>query len=189
MDISDAKFGVGLLNNAKYGCDVKESTLRLTLLRSPHYPHAVDPQNLKDKAVTDQGEHEFTYSISPHQGDWKRGETVRRARELNNPLLVVDNADIKDLPSLIHSLPPNINVDSVRKAADSDEVILRVSEIHGDSGRVSLQFGYSILQASACDLMETVQERLKPTKGKLILKFSPFEVKTLKIRFRPRTRR
>ncbi|MEX2117564.1 MAG: glycoside hydrolase family 38 C-terminal domain-containing protein [Bacteroidota bacterium] len=189
LDISDAKFGVGLLNNAKYGCDVKESTLRLTLLRSPHYPHSVDPQKLKDKAVTDQGEQEFTYSLSPHQGDWKRGETVRRARELNNPLLIIENADAKNLPSLIHSLPSNINVDSVRKASESDEVILRLSEVHGDSGRIALQFGYGILQASACDLMETVQERLKPTKGKLMLKFSPFEVKTLRIRFRSRTRR
>lgn len=189
MDISDAKFGVGLLNNGKYGCDVKESTLRLTLLRSPHYPHAVDPQNLKDKVVTDQGEHEFTYSLSPHQGDWKRGETVRRARELNNPLLVVENADAKDVPSLIHSLPSNIMVDSVRRASGTDDVILRLSETHGESGRVPLQFGYSILQVSACDLMETVQERMKPAKGKLMLKFSPFEVKTLRIRFRPRTRR
>ncbi|MEX1139368.1 MAG: glycoside hydrolase family 38 C-terminal domain-containing protein [Bacteroidota bacterium] len=189
MDISDAKFGVGLLNNAKYGCDVKESTLRLTLLRSPHYPHAVDPQMLREKAVTDLGEQDFMYTLSPHQGDWKRGETVRRARELNNPLLVTENADAKQFPSLIHSLPANINVDSVRKASDSDEVILRLSEVHGDSGRVALQFGYGILQASACDLMEVVQERLKPAKGKLALKFTPFEVKTLRIRFRPRTRR
>jgi alpha-mannosidase len=189
MDISDPKFGVALLNNAKYGCDVKESTLRLTLLRSPHFPHAVDPKKLKSKSVTDQGEHEFTYSLSPHQGDWKRGETVRRARELNNPLLVFENADAKELPSLLPSLPPHISVDSIRKAWDSDEVILRLSESHGESGKVALQFGYSILQASACDLMETVQERLKPVKGKLVMKFSAFEVKTLRIRFRPRSRR
>lgn len=189
MDISDVKFGVGLLNNGKYGCDVKETTLRLTLLRSPHYPHPVDPQKLKDRAVTDAGEHEFTYTLAPHQGNWKRGETIRRARELNHPLLVTENAEAKQIPSLLHSLPSNINVDSVRRAADTDEVILRLSEVHGESGKVPLQFGYGVLQASACDLLENVQERLKPAKGKLSLKFTPFEVKTLRIRFRPRTRR
>ncbi|MBI3789093.1 MAG: alpha-mannosidase, partial [Ignavibacteriales bacterium] len=42
-DVSEAKFGVSLLNDSKYGYDASQSTLRLTLIRSPFYPHPTEP--------------------------------------------------------------------------------------------------------------------------------------------------
>src|SRR5262249_42905009 len=60
IDLSEAEYGVSLLNDGRYGHDVREATLRLTLLRSPRVP---DPE-------ADLGEHHFTYSLFPHLGDW-----------------------------------------------------------------------------------------------------------------------
>ncbi len=68
IDLSEGDYGVSLLNDCKYGHDVKGHTMRLTLLRSAIYP---DPE-------ADQGVHEFSYSLLPHQGDW-RTDTVRQA--------------------------------------------------------------------------------------------------------------
>src|SRR5204862_467756 len=76
-DISDANHGFSLLNDSKYGYDAKGNVLRLSLLRSPEWP---DPH-------ADEGQHEFTYSLYPHGGNWKDAQTVRRGYELNYKLL------------------------------------------------------------------------------------------------------
>ena len=188
-DLSDAKFGVSLLNDGKYGYDAREGTIRLTLLRSPHYPHPVDPLKSTSAQVTDQGNQEFTYAIYPHAGDWKRGNSIRRARELNTPLITVPNAVGKPLVPLVTSLPENIVLSSVKKAETRNDLILRFYEGYGEAGKRNLEFGYGIEQAAECDLLENVTQKLKPSKGRLSMKFTPFEIKTLKIRFRPRKKR
>jgi len=76
-DLSEGDYGVSLLNDCKYGHDTKDNVLRLTLIKAATSP---DPD-------ADQGRHIFTYSLLPHQGDWRSG-TVQEAALLNNPLLV-----------------------------------------------------------------------------------------------------
>ncbi|MDQ1517788.1 MAG: alpha-mannosidase, partial [Actinomycetota bacterium] len=58
-DLSEAGYGVALLNDSKYGYDVRGHTLRLSLLRAPTAP---DP-------LCDRGRHRFTYALLPHDGD------------------------------------------------------------------------------------------------------------------------
>jgi alpha-mannosidase len=106
-DLSEQKFGVSLLNDSKYGHDASDSTLRLTLLRSPHYPHAIDPLRMTDERVTDQGEHQFTYSLFPHAGDWRSGGSVHRARELNQPVVIIPGT-AAPVPSLFNVSSPNV---------------------------------------------------------------------------------
>ncbi|HEX7000547.1 MAG TPA: alpha-mannosidase, partial [Trueperaceae bacterium] len=72
-DISEGGYGVALLNDCKYGYDVKDDVMRLTLLRSPVRP---DPD-------ADRGRHEFVYALLPHAGDWRAGDVVRHALDLN----------------------------------------------------------------------------------------------------------
>src|SRR6185312_14873429 len=76
-DLSEADYGVSLLNNGRYGHSALGNTLGLTLLRSP-----IDPDPLADA-----GHHEFTYAIYPHHGDWTVGGTVNEAIALNSPLI------------------------------------------------------------------------------------------------------
>ena len=182
-DLSEEKFGVSLLNDGKYGHDASDTTLRLTLLRSPHYPHAIDPLRLTDERVTDQGEHHFTYSIYPHSGDWRTGRSLQQARELNQPL-VVHSGTPMSVPSLFTISSPNVIVDSVKKAEDSDSVIIRLHEAYGQSLKTTLTFGARTEAASDCDLLEQDLSTLSISKGKLSLKFTPFEIKTLKVKFK-----
>ncbi|HTY36961.1 MAG TPA: glycoside hydrolase family 38 C-terminal domain-containing protein [Bacteroidota bacterium] len=182
-DLSEQKFGVSLLNDCKYGYDASESTLRLTLLRSPHYPHALEPWRLNDDRVTDQGEHEFTYSLYPHQKDWREGGTMHRARELNQPVLIRPG-DASSIPPLFTVSGNNILIDSIKKAEDSDDVIIRLHEAFGQSVKTTMSFGVRAEAISECDLMEQEIAPLKLAKMKLALKFSPFEIKTLKVKFR-----
>ncbi|MFQ5594987.1 MAG: alpha-mannosidase, partial [Anaerolineae bacterium] len=55
VDLSEGGYGVSLLNDCKYGHDIHDNVIRLTLLRSPTDP---DPQ-------ADWGEHHFMYSLLP----------------------------------------------------------------------------------------------------------------------------
>jgi alpha-mannosidase len=182
-DLSEQKFGVSLLNDCKYGHDAADTTLRLTLLRSPHYPHPIEPWRLNDDRLTDQGEHLFTYALYPHAKDWRGGETIQRARELNQPLIVTPGT-ASSVPTLLSVSSPGIVIDSIKKAEDSDEVIVRLHEAHGQSLKTTLTFGLRADAASECDLMEQDPEPLKIARTKLSLKFSPYEIKTLKVKFR-----
>jgi alpha-mannosidase len=179
-DMSDAKYGVSLLNNCKYGYSAKENTLQLTLLRSPRFPHPIEPMHC-DEEVIDQGEHRFCYSLFPHSGDWTKGGTVHKARELNNSIIIFQNLYADNIPSLLESSKPNIVVDAIKKAEDSNAVIIRMHEAHGVPTDTSLRFGIDASNAAECDLLENEEKSHKIIKSKLILKFKPFEIKTLKL--------
>ncbi len=74
-DLSQGDYGVALLNDCKYGYDIRGHTLRLSLVKSGVYPDA----------EADQGEHVFSYALLPHAGDWREGEVVRHAYLFNMP--------------------------------------------------------------------------------------------------------
>ncbi|WP_322907473.1 alpha-mannosidase [Paenibacillus campi] len=78
-DLSERSYGVSLLNDCKYGYDIKDHTLRLSLLKSAIHP---DP-------MADYGQHQFTYSLYPHSGDWLDGGTVQEAWQLNAPCTTI----------------------------------------------------------------------------------------------------
>ncbi|OBR66560.1 hypothetical protein A7K91_03730 [Paenibacillus oryzae] len=79
-DLSEHGYGVSLLNDCKYGYDIKDSVMRLSLLRAPSWPDA----------AADRGEHFFTYALYPHEGGWQQAGTVREAAMLNEPLRIYD---------------------------------------------------------------------------------------------------
>jgi alpha-mannosidase len=63
-------------------------------------------------------------------------------------------------------------------------VIVRLHEAYGQSLKTTLTFGVRADAATECDLLEQEVVPLKVAKTKLSLKFAPFEIKTLKVRFR-----
>ena len=67
-DLSERNYGVALLNDCKYGYDVKDNLLRISLLRSGKQPDHMQ----------DIGEHVFTYSLLPHGGDFVEGGVVHQ---------------------------------------------------------------------------------------------------------------
>ena len=179
-DISDEKYGVSVLNDCKYGYNAKENTLQLTLLRAPRYPNPIDPVH-SDEGLIDQGEHAFCYSLLPHSGDWMKGGTIQRARELNHSVLIFQHLQAENIPPLIESSKPNIIVDAIKKAEESDTVIIRMHEANGVPTDTSLRFGAHASTAIECDLLENEEKSHKIVKSKLSLKFKPFEIKTLKV--------
>ncbi len=180
-DLSESKYGIALLNDSKYAYDVKESVLRLTLLRSPHYPHPVEPWHLYENEITDAGEHQFVYALQPHSGDWRSGGVTQRAQELNHPVLVFSGASFSVPKPFLHTTKASIHVDTIKQADDGQGIIVRFHESHGDAADTTVHFGFEVKSAAECDLLEQPIKELKANKAKLPLKFKPFEIKTIRI--------
>jgi alpha-mannosidase len=88
---------------------------------------------------------------------------------------------MEGIPSLMESSKPGIIVDSIKKAEESDAVIIRMHEAHGVSTDTSLHFGIDMASIIECNLLEIDEKLHKVTKSKLQIKFRPFEIRTLKL--------
>jgi alpha-mannosidase len=201
VDLSEGDYGVALLNDGKYGHDVHDNVVRLTLLTSGIHP---DPE-------ADQGLHRFTYSLLPHAGNWRTGEVVRRAAELNAPLIAARGArnterdtrqgdtrqgevdDRERLPlSPSPSLPlsrfvacdaEHVVVDTIKTAEDGDGLIVRLYEAHNARGPVTLAFDHPIAHAERCNLLEERAGDVEIDRSSVRFAITPFEIVTLRVKF------
>jgi alpha-mannosidase len=139
-------YGLSLLNDCKYGFDVKESELRMTILRSPLYAYFTDAtlEPGKDYEYVDQGVQTLVYALLPHAGDWRDIETVRAAEELNNPLIsLVEPPHAGTLGTSMAFLecsPSNIVCTVLKKAEDSDDLVIRLYETAGRDTKARISF-------------------------------------------------
>jgi alpha-mannosidase len=176
-DLSDSKHGFSLLNDSKYGYDVKGNVLRLSLLRSPEWP---DPH-------ADEGHHEFTYSLYPHAGTWRDAQTIRRGYELNYKLLTATSQNHQGaLPgehSFVQVEPDNVVLTAIKKSEDDDSLVLRFYEWAGREADVKLQLPPGAQSASETDLMERSIADLSVQNDAVTVHTKPYEIKTLKVRF------
>jgi alpha-mannosidase len=179
--LSDSKLGAALLNDSKYGYDCRDHTLRLTLIRSPHYPHPTDPERQTDTAHTDQGEHQFRYALFPFERSWKHGEVVREAGAFNVPVLVHDGAPEKVGPPFLSISKNNIVLSALKKADDGKGYIVRAYEAHGVATNATLTFGRKITSAAECDLQENNEKIVTPKRGSIPARFKPFEIRTWRV--------
>ena len=175
-DLSEADYGVSLMNDCKYGYDIKENRMRLTLLRA-----AVDPDLQADK-----GTHEFTYSLFLHQNDWRHAGTVNAAYELNMPLEGTLLSDASDGPlptrfSFASSSDANVIIDTVKMAEDGRGVILRVYEAAGKKTNAHLSVSQEDFRAVECNLMEEDEKQLASDPYGFDFTIRPFEIKTFRI--------
>ena len=178
-DLSDTKHGFSLLNDSKYGYDVKGNVLRLSLLRSPEWP---DPH-------ADEGHHEFTYSLYPHGGNWRDAQTVRRGYELNYKLIAMraqkHGGTLPGEHSLVRIEPDDVVLTAIKKSEDDDSLVLRFYEWAGREADVKLQLPAGAQSASETDLMERSIASLAMHNDAVTVHTKPYEIKTLKVRYAP----
>ncbi|MBD2844108.1 alpha-mannosidase [Paenibacillus sp. IB182496] len=169
-DLSERGYGVALLNDCKYGYDIKDNVLRLSLIKSANVP---DPE-------ADKGAHVFTYALLPHRGDWYEGEVEREAWDLNDPLTVQAGAARQSRYSLLTVDCPHAAIDAVKRAEDEEALLVRLHEFGGASGTVVLNSDAALAAWAECDLMERPIGAWQS--GPIRLKVAPYEIKTLLVR-------
>jgi alpha-mannosidase len=147
-DLGDGNHGLSLINESKYGYDAKGNVLRLSLLRSPTWP---DPE-------ADRGHQSFSYSLYPHGGDWKQALTVRRGYEFNYKLTAMQvqshSGALPPTHSFVGIKQDNVVLTALKKAEDSDALLLRVYEWAGESDEVHVRVPEGAMAARLTNLME-----------------------------------
>ncbi len=164
IDLSEPGFGVALLNNAKYGHNVRGNRLGMSLVRSPVNP---DPH-------ADEGTQSFTYALLPHAGDWHEGGVREEAEDLNQPLLVGETSDLAlgtVTPLTVSGIPAAFS--GLKGAEDGRGLVFRVYEPAGARGAFAVSAeGWS---AAPVTIMEEPQQRNAPAE------LMPFEVRSWKL--------
>lgn len=176
-DLSECDYGVSILNDCKYGHDIHDSVIRLTLLKCATHP----------SPKADKGHHEFIYSLRPHDGSFKQAGTVRLAYDLNNPMTAVklgkQDGILPESYSFVSVSHENIVVDTVKKAEDTDTTIVRMYESWNKRvNNATLTFGFDVKSAVLCDLMENEIEALEVVDNTVTLPVKPFEIVTIKVK-------
>jgi alpha-mannosidase len=171
-DLGEAGYGVALLNDCKYGHDIRGSVMRLSLLRAPTHP---DP-------TADRGLHRFTYALMPHSGDFREAGVIQAAEDLNAPLRIVrGNLPSAQRRSLVEVDTPEVIVEAVKRAEDSDAVIVRLYEAWARPCHARVRTTMSASRAYLCDLLERDLEEVPVRDGAIELDLTPFKILTLKL--------
>ena len=171
-DLGEYKYGVALLNDCKHGYDIQGSVMRLSLLRGPTHP---DPD-------ADLGLHEFTYALMPHPGDFREAGVIEAAEDLNAPLLLATgNPPAGSSRSLVEIDTRQVIVEAIKRAEDSDAVVIRLYEAWGGSCRARIKTTLPAKRAWLCDLLERERTEVEVRNGELVLELTPFKILTLKL--------
>ncbi len=178
VDLSEGDYGVSLLNDCKYGHDIHDNVMRITLLRSPTMP---DP-------MADFGEHQFKYSLYPHAGSWNE-ETQREAYLLNDPIICsrpkVESERsvslLSNLQSLFSASSPNVIIETVKRAEDGNGIIVRLYESQRKRGPVQIQAGFGIQSAWETNLLEENESQLPVENDAIQLSLRPYQIMTIRV--------
>ncbi|MEZ5357720.1 MAG: glycoside hydrolase family 38 C-terminal domain-containing protein [Candidatus Zixiibacteriota bacterium] len=171
-DLSDADYGVALLNDCKYGYFIENGLLDLNLLRSANYP---DPD-------ADQGEHDFTFSLLPHSGDLRHSNVIAEAAQLNQGIVMIEGfraGDGCELPVTLSG--KGVSLEVVKKAEKESCWVIRIVETIGCAATANLSIGLSGATLQETDLMEW-HDTATYTDDNIAIPLKPFEIRTFKLR-------
>ncbi len=172
VDVSEYGYGAALLNDCKYGVNVDGANIGLSLLRAPKSP---DPE-------ADMMNHEFTYSLLPHHGDFRESGVIRQAYDLNYEPGVQSCDKLESLEPLLEVGDDGIVVEAIKRSEDTSRaIVVRCYEAWGRQVETSLEFGFEPGRIFRINLIEDEKEELAKEEPGLKLDFSPFEIKSLKI--------
>ncbi len=188
----DGSYGVSLLNDSKYGFDVANDVMRMSLLRSAEYPSrlragfGLPPVKGAEGQVTDQGEHKAAYALYPHAGSFDEALTARMAYEFNYPLVPFLGPSHRGrLPkelSFVSAEPDNVIMTVVKKAEGSDDVVLRLYETSGRDTKAVIRMAWTPEGAVSTNLLESGASRLLVEDKRVKLQVSRYEIATVRVK-------
>ena len=192
-DLSEANYGVSILNDSKYGFATCGKLMRLSLLRAPKAPDA----------HADMGRHHIRWAIMPHVGALGP-ETVRAAYQFNNPMELagLGSADPNLFRAITLSGDASLILDCVKRGEDDEDVvgngsvelpkrpgrsvILRVYESMGGKSRGVIETSLPLKSVCRCNVLEDDGEGLDVLSNgggreKVEIELRPFEVATYRL--------
>jgi len=185
IDLTDMSgtFGATILTDCKNGSDKpSDNTIRLTLIRTPG-----TRGGYADQGTQDIGHHEFIYGIAGHGGDWRQGGSDWQGQRLNDPLIAFQTSPHagalgRDF-SLLKISSARIRLLALKKAEQSDEIIVRLVELDGKpQTNVKVSFAAPIASAREVNGQEQPVGAATVSAGVLVTSFTAYQPRTFAVK-------
>ncbi len=185
IDLTDksGEFGATILTDCKNGSDKpNDHIIRLTLIRTPG-----TRGGYADQATQDIGHHEFLYGIAGHATGWRDSHTDWQGQQLNASLIAFETSKhtgaLGKEFSLLQVSNSRIRVLALKKAEQSDEIIVRLVELEGRLQRdVKISFNAPIVSARVVNGQEQPIASMPVSEGALVTSFSAYQPRTFAVR-------
>ncbi len=175
--------GVTVLSDCKYGSDKPDdNTLRLTLIRTPG-----TRGGYTDQGTQDWGRHDFIYGLAAHAGDFRVAQTDWEAFRLNQPLVAFQSpahpGKLGRTFSLMQVSHNRIRALAMKKAEESDEIVIRLVEMDGRPAKnVRVHMAVPVTSAREISGVEMPVGDAAVTDGALVADFAPFQVRSFALK-------
>ena len=174
IDLSEPDYGVALLMGDKYGADLLDGQLRVSLLKG-----SIEPW-----PEADRGQHHFTLSILPHQGNAFQADVYTQAAVPDRAMVIsAQGLEVNLSHSLAESLTKGVALEAAKPAEDGQGVILRLCETEGRPVKARIRLAMVPRKAALCDLMENHQEDLPVDGPVLDISLQARQIRTLRIQW------
>ncbi len=174
VDVSEYGYGAAVLNDSKYGVNVEDTNIGLSLLRAPKSP---DPE-------ADMGTHHFTYSLLPHQGDFREAGVIQQSYELNTTTETQPTEETETITPLARVDDDGVIIEAIKRSEDSDSaIVIRAYEAWGRQVQTRLELNFEPEKVMEVNLIEDEKRELKARGKEVEMEFSQFEIKTLKVSY------
>ena len=189
FDLTDKSgaYGVTVLSDCRTGSDKPDDhTLRLTLVYTPGLGQG-NGKEYSDQTTQDWGHHEVLYGLASHAGDWRQGGTDWQAYRLNNPLLAFESSKhagaLGKTFSFLRVNSDHVQVMAVKKAEESDEVVVRVVEMRGEpASDVRISFAAPATSAREVNGQEMPLGAATMTGGALGMSLTPYAIRSFAVK-------
>jgi alpha-mannosidase len=177
LDLSGGEGGVTVVNDSRYGFDVRGDRIRLTLVKGGIMP---DP-------ATDVGTHRIRYAIVPHAGGLREAHAWRRGYEYNFPVTpVLEDQHAGGLPreaSFISCSADNVCIEVLKEAEDGKGLVLRVYEVEGrNRPEVELALPFEAASAEEVDFLElNILARVDCRGSRIVFALGHHEIKAIRV--------
>lgn len=190
FDLTDQRdsFGVAVINDGKYGSNKpSDDTVQLTLAYTPG-----TRAGFPDQGTQDWGRHDTLFAIAPHAGDWRSSAVPWIARRVNQPLRAFVSSrhagSLGRIFSLFSTDNRRVEIQAIKKAEDSNEIIVRFRELEGTAPQnVNLRSTPGILSAREVDGQERPIGTAIVQNGALRTTIPAFSLRTFALKLAPST--
>ncbi len=176
------------MNKGLPAVEIIKNFIYITLLRSINELSAdgIAGPFVPTPDALELGAHTFEYAVQLHDGDWRQAEMCKKAQEFHHLPIAIQAEGSGYLPpefSFMEISPNNLILSALKKAEDSDEVILRFFETKGEPTEARIEVFREIKRLTLVDLLEREEGEVPFTSRGFILSVKPFEIVTLKLEF------
>jgi len=185
IDLTDQSgaFGATILTDVKNASDkLADNTIRLTLMRTPG-----TRGGYTDQGTQDLGHHQVLFGLAGHAGDWREGQTDWQGYRLSDPLIAFESSKhagaLGKQFSLVKLNNNRVRVLALKKAEQSDELVVRLVELDGKpASDVRVSFAAPVIAAREMNGQEQPIGAATVRNGELATSFAGYQPRTFAVK-------